>query len=898
MNRFYRFLIHLTMHRRKLLVLVLVTLTLLFAFLAKDIRLETSMFKLLGPKTEVMKAYHRWKENYPYSSSVYIVLQGEDTEEIIKAGDQLSNRLKEDTEWVRDSRWKEEMEYMRNNSLMLTETEDLKDLRTNLEDHPQMMSRTFQGFNLGGFLKGINDNLSDYDTGESVKEDEDDLVADMEDYNHFITFLGGFTKGKASPFQVRRSLSDLFQAGDEDQDVYIDEQGHIISRDGTVALMQVTSIGDASKFIYGMKFVNHLRKVTSKLESNYPEVQIGLTGFPVIAADEYQAMTYKLFLGFIISIVGILLLFIIGFRQLLMPVMAGIPLLIGIVWSTGIAAVTVGKLNLFAMMAPVILLGLGIDYAIHIISKYQESRADGMGIEDALNDVYHKIGHGLAIGAFTTAAAFFAILFAGFKGMNEFGIIGGIFVIGAFISMVTILPLLISALDKRFFQGKEGEVPDVEFKLLGTFSRIFSKVRFSVLALVCALLVFGFFSVTHLSIEKDVLKIEPKGLESIKLQRLIIDKFNFSIYTSYGMLNDLDTVYQKARLLEEKSTVKRTESLADYLPSQKVQAERRKITEDLTPYINKISPITDKSVDKGQILVQLDRLSDNLVQLKTLSYLAGLTELVKKIEGVESSLKSTRSAIKDAGLENLRSLNSVIYDKLKLEYLTLKEGINDLTISKHEVPQTYFDRYQGRDGSYLLTVFPSQYVWKSPFYKKHLNQVKSILDNPTGIVPIWGEILERMIPGTVRAGLASMLVIGLLLLVDFRSIRRTIAIMIPLCTALFLALALMPLMGMKVNLVNIMALPLVLGIGIDDAVHLYHRYLVERDIVKAFTSTGKAVTLTTLTTIAALLSLTMSPHRGMVSFALLASIGIGLCLVVDLIMLPPLIRIFENHKSS
>ncbi len=592
----------------------------------------------------------------------------------------------------------------------------------------------------------------------------------------------------------------------------------------------------------------------AEVEENSPGVDIGLTGFPVLGSDEGEAMMDNMAIGFIVAIAGILLLFFIGFRQILMPTLAAIPLVVGIIWSMGFASLTVGELNMFSMMAPVILLGLGIDYAIHIISKYAESRAKGMTMEQALNDVFHRIGHGLAIGALTTAAAFFAITVAGFKGINDFGVIGGISVLGAFLAMVVILPLLLTTIDHRWSR-KGKSLTDISFSFIGQVVKMSGRLRYLVLAALVMVIVLAGFSVTNLRIEKDILKIEPEGLKSIELQQRILDKFNFSIYTSYTMMDGLDKVYEASTRLNDMSTVKRTESLASILPNSNQQSERRKIIAEIAPFIQELSPAEERHVDKKRLVDELNALEENLYQLKTLSYMAGLTRLVSSIEQAEEQVNDLVDDVQTADTERLSAVNGSVYDKLKLEYESLQQGLLNLSIDGQDVSEIYLDRYQGEDGSYLLTVYPSEHVWTAEFTDKHLSQLNSVLTNPTGMIPIWGDVLAGMASGMIRATGAALAALTVLLLIDFRSLRRVAAILIPLLLALLFTLALLPVLGMKLNIVSMMAFPLILGIGIDDAVHLYHRYLVERDLRRSFISTGKAVTMTTLTTIMAMMSL-------------------------------------------
>jgi len=898
MNRLYELLVRWTLHRRRLLLAVIVVTTVVLGFFASQIAVKMNFKDLLSPNAPVMRAYDRMRANYPYSSSVFVVLEGKDTAELTKVGDALAGQLQEDKEWISDVQWREDMDFFRKHSLILQKPADLQKMETDLADHPQMLAQIFSGFNLGDLLAGTNASLSDYDSQSSVKSDESNLVRNMSYYQAFLAAIASGVNGTKDTFLIDRSLTDLLTDPTEGSlDSYVDDEGRLISRDGTVALMQLISQGDGNDAAYAMQLTSHLRDVIAPLQQGNPSVKIGLTGMPVLGSDEADSMMHNLILGFLIALVGILLVFFVGFRRLLVPVSAAIPLVVGVIWSIGVTSITVGELNLFSLMAPVILLGLGIDYAIHIIAKYTENRAAGMPMEEALMDVFHKIGRGLAVGALTTSAAFFAITIAGFKGMNDFGIVGGISVLGAFLSMIMVFPFLLTAFDRRL-SAQRKSMSNVTFGILGPIADLFRRSRYIVAGGLVVLIVLGVFSISRLQIEKDILKIEPKGLESIRLQHLILDKFNFSIYTSYAMLDSLDSLYRKAQALEAKPTVKRTESLADILPSPSEQQSRREIINAISPAIAALSPSVDRHVDRASTLTELADLKKNLFQLKTLAYMSGLTRLVSAIEKAEGELATTVTRVQTATEASISAVNGVVYQKLQLEYQSLVDGTHNLAVARADIPSVYLDRFQGKDGSYLITIYPSEYVWTAQFTEKYLADLHAVVSDPTGMVPIWGEVIAKMIPGMLRATGAVLVVLAVLLIIDLRKVRRAVAILVPLLLSLFFTLALLPALGMKLNIVNIMALPLVLGIGIDDGVHLYHRYLVEGRIRRTFVSTGKAITMTTLTTIMAMMSLVFSSHRGMISFAWVASIGVALCLALDLLLLPILIDLFENDNKE
>jgi hopanoid biosynthesis associated RND transporter like protein HpnN len=898
MKPFYQTLVRLTLHRRRVLVIALVLVTALLGVFAARVQVKTNFKDLLGEDRPVMQAYDALRENYPDASSIFIVLEGTSAEDLVAAGDRLASALEADNEWVQEVRWQENMGFFRRFALILEQTKALKKLRDDLASHPNLFQDAFAGYSVTNVFQGMNANFSDYDNVSRVKVDQDELVREMTYMAALLRSLTQGLEGAPDRFAIDRAMTDLLSDPSEDDLLrYVDDDGHMISPDGRVALIQVIARGDANDAIYGTNLTNHLRKLCATVAAESSSVQIGLTGFPVVLADEGQAMMNKMGLGFGIAILGILLVFFLGFRQVLLPSLAAIPLLVGVVWSVGVVSLTIGELNLFSMMAPVILLGLGIDYSIHIIAQFTQSRASGLPLEDALVDVFAKTGRGLLIGALTTAATFFAVVAAGFKGINEFGVVGGLSVLCAYAAMVLILPMLLVWADGR--RTRRGKAPvHVPLPFLGNLAVSLARRRALVLAFVALLLVGGAFSLHRLTLETDVMQIEPKGLESIRLQALVLESFDFSIYATYAMLGSLDATQQAAEQLNALDTVQRTDSLATFLPSESEQEIRRDLIAEIEPALRAVQPDVDTTVDAASLDDQLTAFSQNLFQMKTLAYLGGMTRLVDRIGEVEAEIDTTRAALGGADAAAVAAVNGVVVDKMKLEYGSLIGALDNLSVTFADLPTSYADRYIGADGSYLLSIYPTGSPWVAGFADDFLGQVRTVVPQPTGIVPIWIEVLDRMVPGFIRASAVALAVLAVLLLLDLRSVRRTILILIPLLLSLFFTLALIPVLGMKLNVVNLMAFPLILGIGIDDGVHLYHRFLIDRSLRTAFSSTGKAILTTTLTTVMAMLTLGLSPHRGMVSFAWVASIGIGLCLVLNILILPGLIQTFDRRTGD
>ena len=903
MKRIYRWIVSMSLYHRRILSVGLVLLTALLGFFATKVELKTNFKDLLGENRSVMVAYDALQENYPDASAIFAVIEGPSAAEIVRTGNRLASVLEDDAEWVRDVRWREQMDFFRSNSFLLSETNDLVDLLDDLGDHPNLFRDAFAGFSLSNMVMGMNRSFEEYDDVSSVQEDEDDLIRGMV---HTTAWLGAVSRGFAgevNEFEIERALTDLLADPDDDDLLrFVDDEGHMISPDGTVGLLQIVGQGDANDAVYGTQLTLHIRELCQAVNEEFPSTKIGLTGFPVILADEAEAVQQGMGLGFVLAILGILAVFFLSFRRIVLPSLAAIPLLVGIVWSVGWVAVTIGEFSLFSMMAPIILLGLGIDYSIHLIAQFMESRAKGLDLEAALHEVFSKIGRGLFIGAMTTALTFFAIATAGFKGISDFGIVGGLSVLSAFAAMILILPLILVMVDSRRTRRGKSTV-NVPLKRLGLLAEGLARWRWGVYVGMFIALIGGAFMLGRLELETDVMEIQPKGLESIRLQDLILEAFEFSIYTTFAMLDNLEGIHRAKAELDDLPTVKRVESLASFLPSEAVQQERRALIRRIEPALRAADPDRDPAIDPDILEREFDDYADQLFQMKTFAYMGGMTRLVGEIEAAEVHLVETREALRSADPSDLVAVNRIAYDKMQREYESMMRSLDRTTLAWEDVPRTYMDRYIGADGSYLLTIYPTHSPWEAGFGEAHQVEIETVLDAPTGTVPIWNEVLRRMIPGFLRASVVALGVLALLLLADLRSIRRTVLILIPLLASLFFTFSLIPAMGMKVNIVNLMAFPLILGIGIDDGVHLYHRYLVEQSTRRAFASTGKAILTTTLTTVMAMLTLGFSPHRGMVSFGWVASVGIGLCLILNVLILPGLIRTFDPpeavaHNSS
>lgn len=157
-------------------------------------------------------------------------------------------------------------------------------------------------------------------------------------------------------------------------------------------------------------------------------------------------------------------------------------------------------------------------------------------------------------------------------------------------------------------------------------------------------------------------------------------------------------------------------------------------------------------------------------------------------------------------------------------------------------------------------------------------------------------MIDYMKTKGAQAVMIGAIAVLLILLIDFRSIKFTILALIPLAIGAIWMVGMMALFGMKYNMANFMALPLIIGIGIDDGVHILHRYFIEgrRSMPKVLKFTGRAILLTSLTTMIGFGSMGLASHRGIASMGIILFMGVGACFVSSAFVLPSFITIMEK----
>ncbi|NQT25011.1 MMPL family transporter, partial [candidate division KSB1 bacterium] len=582
-------------------------------------------------------------------------------------------------------------------------------------------------------------------------------------------------------------------------------------------------------------------------------------------------------------------------------------------WAIGVVALTVGQLNIMTQMMAVILLGLGIDFAIHIISGFTEYRAGGLSIQNALEETFLKVGRGVLTGGFTTACAFYAMIISQSRGMREMGLTTGSGLLAVLFATFLILPVFLVYRERRRDkkQNKSDSVvvqKDLSFKSLGNSGTWLAKNYRTTLLISLILTGLLIWSASTITFDSNYMNIEPEGITSVVLQDTILDKFDLS--TDYAMIlsDNPKESRELAKAYRDLGTVAMVEDISTYLPSQEERAER-------LPYLMRIQKVMESTSVRNRfnrselpgLKWEIDRLRMNIIEMQDMAFLGGQDKVDNKCRDLVGNPEdeNPRDKVQDLyeRLDQSRTADLSHLQRTLAPYLkqTVLRMANTDPIELEDLPETVLDRYANTDRSqFLVTVYPAGSVWQdADFLRQFVADIESVSERATGMPPVFLALIEVIGKDGRLAMMLTLVVVFALLWIDFRNPKHALMAMVPLTMGLAWMIGLMKLTGQQFTAMNVMGLPMILGIGIDDGVHIVHRWVAEGKgkIHLVFASTGKAILLTTLTTMLGFGSLIFSIWRGFGHLGAALFVGVAACFLTTILFLSGIIGWIE-HKQK
>jgi hypothetical protein len=676
----------------------------------------------------------------------------------------------------------------------------------------------------------------------------------------------------------------LFSAGAEAQ-----QSSYISFDDGRIYLITSNPLSKSVK----AEAVERARALLRETQLEVTGLNAGLTGEPVLELDEMNQSRRDSIRASIVTLLLCAIIFVYGYQETGRPLKATVCLLVGLAYTLAFTTLVIGHLNVLTVTFVPILIGLAIDFGVHLITRYEEELRHGKSEEVSLRLAMIHSGRGIFSGALTTSAAFLAMILTDFKGIQEMGIICGGGLMICLFPMLTLLPVLLLRGRQNTLDHELSLRPDPRERL----ERIWLRRPALVSGLVLAVCLWAGFQARKVGFDYNLLNMQSHGLAAVVFEKKLINSTDKSVLFGAVLADSPEEAHQLEERLKALPTVASVESMSKYLVEdpQKKLLLIRQIKAELEN-LRFAAPDTN--------LVNVPVLTRTLYNLQGYLGLA-LKEVPTNEVVLSNQLNSLRDALQEFRTQALAgdaSRRTTVAEKLAMYQVALLRDVGDTFealrnqddtggMRVQDLPSSLRDRFIGRTGKYLLQVYPVKDVWQRENQEEFVKDLRTIDPEVTGGPVQLYEYTSLLVESYKTAAWYALIAISIMVLIHFRSVLSLCLALVPVGVGFLWLCGLMGRLGIPFNPANIMTLPLIIGIGVANGIHILNRFSEEHDPSILAKSTGKAVLVSNLTTIAGFGSLILGGHQGIRSLGLVMSIGIATCMIASLTFLPALLKL-------
>jgi hopanoid biosynthesis associated RND transporter like protein HpnN len=849
------------------LVLIVATLATVVAltYSLKNLTIKTDTGDMLSASLPFRRSWRAVKKAFPqYRKTVLVVIDGATPDLAQEANKALVARLKRETDIFETVYLPGSDSFFEKNALLYLSTEKLEDLTDNLSRVQPFLARLIRDQTLRGFLSLLTS------ASEAVRNGKDLDLAPMFDR------VSAAIQANVNQIHYQLSWQELIFA---DKSSLEEHRRRIIA---------VEPYLDDSELLPAARAMRKLRQLAQELQLNPDHgVRVRLTGEAALEYEELISVSRGAGIAGLLALIMVLVVLLICFGSFRLVFATLVTLLMGLIWTAGFATATLGHLNLISVAFAVLYIGLSVDYAVHFCLRYRELMQLGNTQTSALVGAGQDVGTSLCLCAISTAIGFYAFLPTAFIGVSELGLIAGTGVFISLFSNLTVLPALLSLLPISPTVSSSNRKPlHRSTSLLGLPFYHAKIVIIGALFLGLA----GLILLPRVRFDYNPLNLRDPAAESVATYRELLEQGKTSPWniTVVAPNEQLATEY-KARI-NRVDQVQSSLTLHNLIPSH--QEEKLAVIEEmrliLGPHIFK-APVQSRP-DEEQSIASLHALKAELNRLLAAKPGSPLVEstqrLYQDIERFESGL-----GIVDQPAEMLADLEISLLGSLPASLRGLQDSLAASPISEADLPEDLVTRWVSPDGRYRIKVLPRENVNDNESLSRFVAAVRSVAPDATGTAVISVESGRAIARAFRQALFSAMIAIAILLLLILCPKSDTLLVLSPLLLAGVLTGGAMVILNIPFNLANVIALPVLLGIGVDSGIHIVHRH---RNVPPAtgnvlHTSTARGVLFSGLTTLCSFGNLAFSSHRGLATMGLLLTVGMGFTLLCTLIVLPALL---------
>lgn len=879
---------------RNVVYLLVILLTVISLVLIPRLEIRTARQGMVRDDLPVQAAFNAYMNDFGSPTQLVCMLEG-DPARVKDAADAVAGRLAADPRWVRNVFHRVDLEAFRRAGLYYLETERLQALHDYLAEDEERASLLLADRNLSGLLERM---LAETGSAgpESIEHPAFTLAHDLLDRWEAVLTHGAVVGPGPDLFASLEAMAaDMMGAWS-----WIDRDGYMVSeyRHAAFLFVQQAEKTDEASFI--VPFMAHVRSETAQALLEYPGVSAGFTGWPSAIEEDYLVLVTDLPRVSVIAALLILAIFLLAFRSLHRTVLVFIPLVCGIIWNLALTVFTVGHLNFLSSVFVGILFGLGIDFGIYFTRRFDEERARGAGAAEAIHRTFRTAGQGIITGGITAVVAFLAIGFTDQPAFSELGIVAGTGVASVLLATLLLLPPLLV----QFPPGLKRVDREVASPLLKRSSRFLLDRPAVPLLLVVLLLALAAWQAPRVGFDSNLNNLLPADSETLEVLRRMEQGSHFSDQFVALVADDLDEVRRLHRSLEQCGTVSHVESLAPAIPED-VEAKR-----PLLAAIADRLPGAERGrrrFDLDAVVRQLDRVVERLDEAEEDAFSAGRAEAVQAVDELRGRFLAILDLLAGPDAEVRQALfEEELFDQRDRLRERLEAMLAAEPVTLETLEPGIRDRLVGASGRMAVLAFAAEQIWDQKYLDRFLSDVRGIAadvfgehnrpDRVTGFAATYAVTMPMIRKGFTQSTWAAGIVVVLMLFIDLRGPRRVLAALIPLVFMALMLLGGMALFGVQLTLATQVGFPILFGLGVAYGVHMVHRAAEPNgvDLSHAVGTTGKAISLAAVTTMAGFGTLMLARHTALISFGALLTAGILISALAALYVIPLVLKVVKK----
>lgn len=927
------------------------------------IEFRTQRSDLIDPSADFHRRWTSFTESFGDSSDLVVVAESNNPDAIKAVMDDLGERLIAEPEVFEQILFKVETSSLKRKGLQYLSPAQLEEGLQHLEEFRPILNGGWDRLRLDLFATSLFIQINRLTRklppdSESPPTDPSRTPSEIAAAEHKLSDVLRQTERLASSIHTFVTRNQFTSPWPEVVSVdpairrESDNVVYLMNESGSVGFLKARPVQQSGNFNGASRSIDRLRILISNVRPQHPNVRVGLTGIPVLESDEMRRSQSDMIRASVLSFVFVGVLLLIGFRGWKHPLLAMVMLAVGMCWTFGFTTLSIGHLNILSVSFAAILIGLGIDFAIHYLARYLELRHHGADLGQALSSSSAGVGVGIVTAAVTTSLAFYCASFTEFLGVAELGLIAGSGVLICTAATFLVLPALVTFADR----GLEHQALPTPFqgdKFRMIIHRFPGTVAVMSLAVVVAV---GAQGITlrdgrlqpNVSYDYNLLNLQADGLESVEIQKRIFNRSSDSIRAGKGSLLYAVSVASSAsearRLkneFEKLGSVDHVEELATRLPEfrheqtqllvQAINAQLSRLPTEMPP-----RPVINPNL-VGRMFEQLFTQTSAMTHPQAAAAAIAIDRLLDSLDPLE--------------LEDQLTVLSEYQQRLTASLLAqmtlLSNSADPEPVTIKDLPAPLASRFVSSDGRWLLQVYPKEPIWDIDPLRAFVNDVRTVDTEVTGtplqnyeasqqimksyqhaavyaLVVITVVLLinflgrdcafKTTLPAIMITGVVAfaqyssggafnwwvligsfiLLMLSISLVLNFRGVMFTILALVPPVLGGLLSYGVLAALGISFNPANLILLPLILGIGVDDGVHVLHDFHSQSGSYRLSPSTMNAIVLTSLTSMIGFGSMMIAAHRGLYSVGLVLVIGVGSCLFVSLVPLPAILTLFRK----